>query len=80
MAVPALLKAAFYQFAADTHPMPLGNVLQVVQYLPRPRFLFRVGYPYLRQALVGRQLAGHAREKLPLHTGGDTFHAQSIGP
>ena len=37
-------------------------------------------HPYLRQALVGRQLAHHRAEEFALHRGGDAVFAKRMHP
>ena len=55
-------------------------MLQVVQQLAGLRLLFGMVDPDFGQALIGRQLSGHAREKFALHAGADALLRQRIGP
>src|SRR5665647_1202662 len=78
--IPALLKAAFHQFAAGAVPAMLRHMLQVIQQLAGQRFLLSALNPHLGQTLVWRQLTGHTAQVLALHAGGNTFRRECIGP
>ena len=80
LAVPALLESALDQLATLALPATLRNVLQIVQQRARPGLLLGVPDPYFWQALVGRQLAGHANQELALNAGVDSLIAQRVGP
>ena len=79
-ALPALLKTALHHLAATTQPAPLRHVLQAVQQFACRGFLLVVGEPDFGQALVRRQLASDAPEKIPLHAGGKACLLQGIRP
>jgi hypothetical protein len=68
-AVPTLLKPAFHQFTAGADPTPLWSMAKNSQQLKRLSFAIAIINPYFRQALIGRQFAGCAPEKLPLDGG-----------
>src|SRR5688572_9245587 len=75
-AAPAGFEAALHQLAAAALPAPLRQALQLLQELARSALLLLVGDPDLRQALVGRQLAGGARKELALDAGLDAGLAE----